>query len=185
VADIGGELQARHARVLAGVRLLALDVDGTLTDGRVTYAELDGGVGELQAFHVQDGQALVWLQRAGVAVAWISGRGSAPTRRRAEELGVAELHLRAGPKDGVLAGIQARLGIAVEHTAAMGDDLPDLALQRRAAFFAAPADARPEVRSAADLVTSARGGRGAVRELAEAILAAQGRWPEIAGSGEG
>ena len=185
MADIGGELQARRARILAGVRLLALDVDGTLTDGRVIYAGSGGAVNEVQAFHVQDGQGLVWLQRAGIAVAWISGRGSEPTRRRAEELGVAELHLRAGPKERVLAEVQERLGIAVEHTAAMGDDLPDLGLKRRAAFFAAPADARAEVRAAADLVTSARGGRGAVRELAEAILAAQGRWPEIAAAGAG
>jgi 3-deoxy-D-manno-octulosonate 8-phosphate phosphatase (KDO 8-P phosphatase) len=176
----GGQLDARRTRILAGVRLLVLDVDGTLTDGRVVYAEGDGEVHEVQAFHVHDGQGLSWLVQAGVAVVWISGRGSEATRRRAGELGVAELHLGVADKGAALADVQARLGLAPEHTAAMGDDLGDLALKQRAAFFAAPADARAEVRGAADLVTAAGGGRGAVRELVEAILAARGRWPWIA-----
>lgn len=181
----GVELDARRTRILAGVRLLALDVDGTLTDGRVVYAEGDDEVREVQAFHVHDGQGLTWLARAGVAVVWISGRGSEATRRRASELGVAELHLGVADKGAVLADVQARLGLTPEHTAAMGDDLGDLALKQRAAFFAAPADARAEVRAVADLITAAGGGRGAVRELVEAILCARGRWPGIAGaSGE-
>ena len=168
--------------VLAGARLLALDVDGTLTDGGVVYATYPGAgdCSELQAFHVHDGQGLAWLKRADVAVAWITGRGCAATRRRAKELGVARLVERAGPKDEALAEVQKQLGIPPEQTLAMGDDLPDLLLGRRAAFFAAPADARAEVRAAADLVTGARGGRGAVRELVEAILAAKGLWPSIA-----
>jgi len=155
---------------LARVRLLALDVDGTLTDGRVTYV----GDEELQAFCVRDGQGLAWLARAGVQLAWISGRGCTATRRRAEELGVIELHLRCGPKAAVLEGVQERLGVTPDETASMGDDLPDLALASRSAFFACPADARAEVRERADLVCNARGGEGAVRELAEAILAAKG-----------
>jgi 3-deoxy-D-manno-octulosonate 8-phosphate phosphatase (KDO 8-P phosphatase) len=157
---------------LASARLLALDVDGTLTDGRVVYV----GAEELQAFCVRDGQGLAWLAQAGVVQAWITGRGCAATERRAAELGVTELHLRSGPKDEVLAAIQERLGIAPAETVAMGDDLPDLALGLRAAVFVCPGDARTEVREQADLVTAAPGGSGAVRELAEAILRAKELW---------
>jgi len=166
-------LSPETERVLAGLRLVAFDVDGTLTDGRVVWV----GAEQLQSFSVHDGQGLVWLRKAGVRLAWISGRGCTATRLRAEELGIDEVHLRAGPKDAVLAAIQQRLDIAPEATLAMGDDLPDLALARRAALFAAPADARPEVCARADLVLTARGGRGAARELAELVLTAKGRWP--------
>jgi 3-deoxy-D-manno-octulosonate 8-phosphate phosphatase (KDO 8-P phosphatase) len=159
-------------RLLAATRLLALDVDGTLTDGRVVY----GANEELVRFDVHDGQGLVWLREAGVTLAWISGRGCAAVERRARDLGVPEVHLRVGDKEHVLAAIQERLGVVPGETAAMGDDLPDLALARRAGLFVAPANARPEVRARAGLVTAASGGRGAVRELAEALLRARGLW---------
>ena len=162
--------------ILARVRLLVLDVDGTLTDGRVVYA----GEEELQSFHVHDGQGLAWLTRAGVEVAWVTGRGCAATEKRARELGVRELVMGSGPKEAVVAEIQERLGVDVEATVAMGDDLPDLAMAARAALFACPADARPEVVAAADLVTSAAAGAGAVRELCDAILQAGGRWDALA-----
>lgn len=193
-------LDEAQERVLAGIRLLALDVDGTLTDGRIVYTgplreprgdrgadsaqAADGPrVQETQAFHVHDGHGLTLLRGAGIRVAWITGRGSQPTRWRAQELGVTELLTRIGPKDRALALLQERLGIAPEHTAAMGDDLPDLAMRARAAFFAAPADARPEVLAQASWVTEAGGGRGAVRELVDAILGARGRWPGLADPG--
>jgi 3-deoxy-D-manno-octulosonate 8-phosphate phosphatase (KDO 8-P phosphatase) len=159
-------------RILAEARLLVLDVDGTLTDGRVAYV----GSEELAAFHVHDGQGLVWLREAGVQVAWVSGRGSRAVERRAKELGVRELHLGVIDKARVLDELQRRLDIAPEHTAVMGDDLTDLPLAARAALFAAPANARAEVRSRALLVTHAAGGAGAVRELAERMLAARGLW---------
>ena len=158
---------------LARVRLLALDVDGTLTPGDVTYTD-DGT--ELVRFDVRDGQGLVWLRKAGVRIVWITGRGCAATRRRAEELGVERLLERAGPKATALATLQTEWGIAPEETAAMGDDLPDLGLFARARVTAAPADARPEVRERAQLVTASGGGRGAVRELCEELLRAMDRW---------
>lgn len=159
-------------RALADARLLVLDVDGTLTDGRVAYL----GDEELAVFHVHDGQGLVWLREAGLQLAWISGRGSRAVERRARELGVRELFLRAGDKGRVLAELQQRLDLAPRHTLAMGDDLPDLAFAARAALFVAPSNARPEVRARAGLVTAAAGGAGAVRELAERILAVRGLW---------
>jgi 3-deoxy-D-manno-octulosonate 8-phosphate phosphatase (KDO 8-P phosphatase) len=169
------EVRESLAGALARARLLALDVDGVLTDGRIVYS----GETEIQAFDVQDGLALVWLRKADVHVAWISGRGSPTTKRRAAELGVEELHLLALDKGAVLRDVQRRLGIAPESTVAMGDDLPDLALAASAAVFAAPANAREEVRARASLVTRARGGEGAVRELAEEILRAKGLWPGL------
>ena len=169
--DLDDEQIAR----LAGAKLLVLDVDGTLTDGQVTYV----GDRELQSFCVRDGQGLVWLLRHGMKLAWISGRGCEATRRRAQELKVDFLRLRCRDKAAALLEAQAELGVAPVETMAMGDDLPDLALAAGAAFFAAPADARAEVRERADLVTRAPAGAGAVREVCEAWLAAKGLWREI------
>lgn len=177
--DVLSELDAGLVRRLAAVRLVALDVDGVLTDGRVVYV----GAEELQAFDVQDGQGLVWLRERGVQLAWISGRGCRATEARAAELGVDHLHLRSGPKGPVLEGVQRAADVAPGATLAMGDDLPDLALATRGELFIAPANARAEVLARADHVTCARGGRGAVREMCELVLAARGRWEELAGGG--
>ena len=129
-------------------------------------------------------QGLVWLRSNQIEVAWISGRGCAATERRAQELG-ARLVAGAGAKRERLASLQTELGIDPEHTLAMGDDLPDLGLAARAGLFCAPADARPEIQARARLVTRARGGRGAVRELCEAILAAKGLWRGIVDDADG
>ncbi len=165
-------------KTLSAVRLAVLDVDGVLTDGRVVYS----GAEEVQHFHVHDGAAIVWLLRAGVEVAWITGRGSKATEARAKELGVRELHLRAGPKRRVLESLQERLRIAPEATLAMGDDLADLGLFARASVRVAPANARAEVIARASFVTVARGGHGAVREMAERLLRARGAWDELVAS---
>ncbi|MCZ6598111.1 MAG: HAD hydrolase family protein [Planctomycetota bacterium] len=167
----GGEITER----LAATRLLALDVDGVLTDARVVYAD----DAEWQAFSVRDGQGLVWLREAGVVLVWITGRGCAATQRRAEELGVTEIHTRVAKKGAKLAEVQERLGIDVAETVAMGDDLPDLALAAHAGVFACPADADAEVRARAALVMTAPGGAGAVRELAERILRAKRLWQDL------
>lgn len=167
--------RADLAARLAAVELVALDVDGVLTDGSIHYL----GERELVRFDVHDGQAIAWLLRAGVDVAWISGRGCAATRARAKELGVRELHLRQSNKEATLAKLQARRRRSVEQTLAMGDDLVDLALARRAGVFCAPANARPEIRERAEIVTAARGGAGAVREVAELVLKAKGLWPAL------
>ena len=168
----GRELSAELVTALARVRLFVCDVDGVLTDGRVVY--LDGQ--EQQAFSVHDGAAFAWLRAAGVRSAWISGRGCAATKRRAMELGVQYLRARVADKAIALGEVQDELGLSPEETVAIGDDLQDLALAQRAAVFAAPANARPEVRARAALITRASGGEGAVRELAEHVLRARGAW---------
>ena len=172
------EARSKTEAVLARARLLALDVDGVLTDGRIVYGA-SGAAGEEQRFDVQDGLALRWLQREGIVVAWITGRGCPATAHRARELEIGELHTAALSKRAVLEEIQARLDIDVSKTIAMGDDLPDLGLRAAAGFFAAPNNARPEIKERADFVTLASGGAGAVRELAELVLRAQGRWQAI------
>jgi 3-deoxy-D-manno-octulosonate 8-phosphate phosphatase (KDO 8-P phosphatase) len=171
----GDALESRLAEQLRPVRLLVLDVDGTLTDGAVSVGE----TGESLRFSVVDGFAIKELQRAGVTIAWISGRGTPATAARAKELGVSELRLKTLAQGEATLEMRERLGIGVRETAAMGDDLPDLTLRAACAFFAAPANARPEVVARADFVTRAAGGAGAVRELAEMILRAQGRWTTI------
>jgi 3-deoxy-D-manno-octulosonate 8-phosphate phosphatase (KDO 8-P phosphatase) len=169
------ELTTAQRDALARAQLLALDVDGTLTDGRVVYV----GENELQSFCVRDGQGLVWLRRAGVKLAWISGRGCVATERRARELGVEFLHLRCKDKTQALAAAQTELGIGPDQTLAMGDDLPDLALAKGACFLATPADGQAELRRRADLVTAAPSGQGAVRELCELCLMAKGLWEDL------
>ncbi|MBK8180169.1 MAG: HAD hydrolase family protein [Planctomycetes bacterium] len=167
-----GAVSAPWQRALPGIRLVALDVDGVLTDGSVVYA----GEVEVQRFHVQDGAAIVWLLRSGIQLAWITGRGSRATETRAAELRVQHLIQRSGPKDRALETLQRTLGIEPARTLAMGDDLADLALFERAAVRVAPANARDEVRARADFVTRAAGGMGAVREMAEHLLRARGDW---------
>lgn len=166
---------------LRRARLVVFDVDGTLTDGSI---ELIGGSAtekpqEKQRFDVRDGIALLWLAQAGLTLAWISGRGAGVTEARGVELRIPHVALRVKDKRVELERLQARLGISVDETLAMGDDLPDLGLRARCAFFAAPSDARAEILARSDYVTNAAGGHGAVREFAELILRARGGWDAV------
>jgi 3-deoxy-D-manno-octulosonate 8-phosphate phosphatase (KDO 8-P phosphatase) len=156
------------------IRLLVLDVDGVLTDGRLEY----GAAGEeTKRFFVQDGLALVAARGAGLSVAVISGRASAAVTRRLSELGVTEVHQGIDDKLAVLADLMDRLKIKPGEVAVMGDDLVDLPLMRRAGLALAPADAAPEVRRAAGWVARRPGGRGAVRDAVEMLLKARKAWP--------
>jgi 3-deoxy-D-manno-octulosonate 8-phosphate phosphatase (KDO 8-P phosphatase) len=150
------------------VRLLLLDVDGVLTDGRLYY----GAEGELmKAFDVKDGHGIV-LVRGHVELGVVSGRPGL-ARRRLEELGFR--HLVFGQRDKLDGYAQlAPLGFADEEVAYMGDDVNDLPLLRRVGLSSCPADARPQVRAAVHWVAPAGGGRGAVRELCELVLRAKG-----------
>ena len=157
-----------------GVRLLILDVDGVLTDGRLLY----GPDGEAhKVFHAQDGSAMRALAAAGVDLAIISGRSNAATVRRAEELGVRHVHLGCEDKAAALADLAAATGVPPARMAHLGDDCADLPLFARVGLACAVADAHPLARDAADLITAAGGGRGAVRELCDLLLRARGEWP--------
>jgi 3-deoxy-D-manno-octulosonate 8-phosphate phosphatase (KDO 8-P phosphatase) len=154
------------------IRLLILDVDGVLTDGRLYI----GPRGEaLKVFNVHDGHGLVLLQRCGIAVAIISGRRSPMMAVRCRELGVRHLYQGVADKLGVFARLCARLKLTPAACACVGDDLPDVPLMRAAGLSFAVADAHREVRRAADIVTRLPGGRGAVREVCDHLLALRAR----------
>lgn len=168
---------------LAAVRLLAMDVDGVLTDGSILWsARPQGGpLLETKAFSVKDGLGLTLARVAGLQIAWITGRTSGVVERRAVELGVTELHQWARNKRLVLEEIKGRHALPATAVAFVGDDLNDVPAFKASGVRIAVADAAPEVRELADWVTVAAGGQGAVREVVEAILRAQGRWEEILG----
>jgi 3-deoxy-D-manno-octulosonate 8-phosphate phosphatase (KDO 8-P phosphatase) len=149
------------------IRLLVLDVDGVLTDGRLYYGP-DGEA--MKAFHVRDGFGLRQALAAGIEVAVISGRPSPATAVRLAELGIRYVHLDCQDKLTVLQALQRKLGIEPAATAVVGDDVPDLAMMQAAMLKIAVADAHPDVARVADWITTARGGRGAVREVCDALV---------------
>lgn len=160
---------------LMPLRLLAMDVDGVLTDGRITWAvSSDGTLTESKSFDVKDGLGISLALAAGLEVAWITGRKSPLVARRAEELRVTHLCQGARDKRAVLASLTERLGMRQEQVLYIGDDLNDLPAFAAAGVKVAVADAVPEVQDAADWVTTAAGGHGAVREVIDAVLSAQG-----------
>jgi 3-deoxy-D-manno-octulosonate 8-phosphate phosphatase (KDO 8-P phosphatase) len=164
------------AQRAAGLRLLVLDVDGVLTDGRLYF----GAEGEaLKVFDVRDGHGIKLLREAGIEVAILSARRSPIVERRARELGIAHVVQGAADKGAGFAELVRALQLRPEQCGFIGDDWPDLAALAQAGFAATVADAAPEVRRAAHWISTAPGGRGAVRELAEFVLRAQGRFDEL------
>lgn len=162
------DLLGRAARI----RLLLLDVDGVLTDGRLWY----GPEGEaVKAFDVRDGHGLVML-RDHVELGVISGRPAGPTASRLADLRIRHASFGNREKLPAYQELVARLGVADGEVAFMGDDVNDLPVLRRVGLSACPADAAPEVLAEARLVARSPGGRGAVRELCELILRAKGLW---------
>ncbi|HNI64767.1 MAG: HAD hydrolase family protein [Pseudomonadales bacterium] len=153
------------------IRLLALDVDGVLTDGRLYFLP-DGG--EIKVFNSLDGHGLKMLQRSGVTVALITGRSSTAVARRAAELGISHLHQGSEQKLPIFDGLLEQLGLDYSQAAFMGDDLPDLPLIRRAAVGMTVANAHPLVQQSADWQSTLAGGQGAVREACDLIMQTQG-----------
>ena len=158
------------------IELLVLDVDGVLTDGRITLTA-DGQ--EIKTFHVRDGAGMKYWKRAGGRLAIVSGRSSPAVLRRAEELGVDVVRLGAKDKLPVLEQVLAELDIPADRTAVIGDDLPDVPMLRHCAVGIAVADAADEVKQVACHVTDAPGGGGCVREVVEMILKRAGKWRGI------
>lgn len=161
---------------LEAIRAVVCDVDGVLTDGRILLGS--GGI-ELKAFDAADGAGVRLLQRGGIAVALLTGRESEAVARRAAELDVEHVRQGAERKEAAFEELLAALGVSEAEACYIGDDFADVPVMRRCGYGVAVADARPEVRAAADFVTRAPGGRGAVRELAEHLLKAQGKWAAI------
>jgi 3-deoxy-D-manno-octulosonate 8-phosphate phosphatase (KDO 8-P phosphatase) len=160
----------RFLPALRRVRLLALDVDGVLTDGRLHY----GPRGEsTKVFHVRDGHGIKRVQDAGIEVAIISGRKSAAVAKRARDLGIKHVFQGVGDKLAVLQKLAKARDVALEHCACVGDDTPDAPILAAAGLGVAVADAHADALAAADLVTARAGGHGAVREVCDWLLDAQ------------
>jgi 3-deoxy-D-manno-octulosonate 8-phosphate phosphatase (KDO 8-P phosphatase) len=158
------------------VEFLVMDVDGVLTDGRIIYTDS----GELiKVFDVTDGTGLKYWHRLGRSSAIISGRSSPAVVKRAAELGVEHVFQGVKDKGPVLRDLLEELRIDPSHVAYVGDDVMDLPPMKMVGFPVAVAGARPEVINAAEYVTVAPGGRGAVREVVELILKTQGLWEQI------
>jgi len=153
------------------VRLLVLDVDGVLTDGRLNF----GAEGEIfKSFHTLDGHGIKMLMESGVKVAILSGRRSGAVERRAADLGIAEVLQGVQDKRAELASLLSRAGLSGEQCAFMGDDLPDLAAMAHCALAATVPASPDAVKARSHYVTQRGGGDGAVRELCELIMRAQG-----------
>lgn len=156
------------------VSLAIFDVDGVLTDGRITYNTAGD---ETKSFHVHDGSAIRLLQQHGIPVALISGRNSPAVTRRAGELGILHVYQGIANKAEALDALIEATGIAATAMCHVGDDLPDLVLYARVALGIGVPDGHPVVVERADYVTSAAGGTGVAREVCELLLRAHGAWP--------
>jgi len=158
------------------IRLLLLDVDGVLTDGRL-YFDAKGEA--LKVFHVRDGHGIKMAQQAGIEVAMLSGRRSDAAFHRAKELGVNRFYEGLRDKVAVLEELLAALHLDPRQVAMVADELVDLPVMTRVGLAVAVADAVPEVKAAAHWVTPLPGGRGAVRQVCDLLLQAQGQWDRI------
>lgn len=164
------------ARLARDIKLLILDVDGVMTDGRII---LDGKGNEYKVFHVRDGHGIRMLMDAGVVVAIISGRTSESVERRAAELGITEVIQKSLDKGAAYHSVIRKFGLTDMEVAYMGDDVVDGPIMTRVGLPVTVADAHEEVKKHALLVTKNRGGRGAVREIADYILRKKGLLQEM------
>ena len=170
------DVLARAARV----RLLLMDVDGVMTDG--TYWQVpdgQGGLAEIKAFDSQDGIAFQWLRRFGIQAGVISGRVSIATEERARSAGFTHVYQGHTEKIPILEEILEKAGLQAEQVGYVGDDFTDVVVMHRVGFGVATANAKPEVKAEAHWVTPNPGGHGALRDVVELLLKAQGRWEEI------
>jgi 3-deoxy-D-manno-octulosonate 8-phosphate phosphatase (KDO 8-P phosphatase) len=166
----------RIGKQLKQIKLLVLDVDGVLTDGGLWF---DASGQLTKRFDVRDGLGIRLLQQAGVEIAFLSGGQGGATEVRARQLGIQHCLVGIKDKPEALLQLQEQLGIDIAETAFVGDDLNDLAVRPVVELLIAPADACKPVRKGAHAVLRKQGGHGAIRELAETILQARGRWQNL------
>lgn len=164
---------------LATIKLLALDVDGILTDGNVTY---DSAGQEQKSFNIKDGLGIKLVQKAGIKVAIITGRVSPMVERRSKELGMDYVIQGREDKGTALQELSEESGITLQQIAYAGDDLPDYKALKLASVGLTVADAHPDIINIADWVTPLTGGQGAVRQICDALLISCGKYDQITGS---
>lgn len=169
-------LQARARKI----KLLLMDIDGTLTDGGVCLIATPGveGIAEMKVFNSKDGAGIKLAGIMGIRTGFITGRRSPAVEHRARELSVDYVYLGQTTKMAAFEECVRKAGVTPEETAYLGDDLPDIPVAARAGFAVAVADAAPELKAACHYITQAKGGEGAAREVIEFILKTQGRWDE-------
>ncbi|MBU1998027.1 MAG: HAD-IIIA family hydrolase [Candidatus Omnitrophota bacterium] len=160
------------------IKLLLLDVDGVLTDGRIVY---DSRGRDLKFFDVHDGMGVHLLKKAGISTILISAKASAAIRPRARDMQVDEVFENISPKTAVLDKILKKYKLTSEEVCFVGDDLVDIGLMKKVGFSVAVFNACPEVKRVSSYISLREGGRGAVREVAELILKTQGKWKELVG----
>lgn len=166
--------------IAANIRMLLMDVDGVLTDGKVFgIPDASGKIIETKGFDTQDGIALQWLSWKGFVTGLISGRDSPATEARAKQCGMTYIYQGHIEKIPIVEEILKTSGIAASQVAYIGDDLTDVVVMNRVGLSFAPANARPEVKQKVHHVTESAGGQGAVREVCELLLKSQGHWDEL------
>lgn len=173
--DFKEELKAKARKI----KLLMLDVDGVLTDGRIVY---DSRGRDMKFFDVHDGMGVYLLKKAGIPTVLITAQGSRAIRPRARDMRVAAVFENISPKSAALDTILKRFKVRLDEICFVGDDLVDLCLMKRVGFPIAVFNACSEVKLAACYVTLREGGRGAVREVIEMLLKSQGTWKDLVGS---
>lgn len=179
VTTLYGDVEQSLLDKLASISLLVCDVDGIFSDGRIYM----GNAGEeLKAFHTLDGYGVKALAKIGITVAVVTGRQSAIVENRMSALGIKHIIQGQEQKQQSVAKLQQLLGILPEHTAAMGDDMPDLGMFALSGVAISVVSGHPYVKQQADYVTVSRGGFGAVREVCDLILQAQGKLDVIHGA---
>jgi len=161
---------------LKRIKLLLLDVDGVLTDGRITYAS--GNI-ETKSFNVKDGLGIRLLQSAGIEIGIVTGRTSEALLHRCADLGITMIYDGVKDKGELLPAILSASGCQAQEVAFVGDDLPDIPLLKKVGVGIAVADAHDLVKKTADMVTLQKGGHGAVREICEQILQSKNLWANI------
>jgi 3-deoxy-D-manno-octulosonate 8-phosphate phosphatase (KDO 8-P phosphatase) len=173
-------LSAALKKRAAQIKVLLMDVDGTMTDGSVTLlSQADGTALEIKTFDAHDGQGLTLAHTAGLRTGCITGRESAALLRRADEMKMEFVYMKQPLKMPAYEDILRITGVSDSAVAYIGDDLPDIPLMRRAGLAVAVGDAVPEVKDAAHYTTKALAGRGAVREAVELILKSKGLWQSM------
>ena len=173
-------MTADVAQLASKIRLLLMDVDGVLTDGKLyNVPGPDGKMAETKGFDSQDGIALQWLSWYDIQTGVMSGRVSPATEERARQVKMSYVYQGHIEKVPILEEIESKSGIPMAEMAYVGDDLTDVIVMRRVGLAIAPSNARAEVKRAAHYVTTAAGGAGAIREVAEMLLQAHGHWAAI------
>ena len=170
-------MKKNNKEKLKGIKLLILDVDGVMTDGRII---MDNDGRETKNFDVRDGHGLKILQRYGIRVAILTGRQSKVVEHRAKDLDIKDVYQKVFNKKDVFEKIIKNHKLSPDEAVFIGDDIIDIPVLRRVGFSVAVADAADVVKKSVDYITNNKGGYGAVREICEMILKAQGKWPKIA-----